>query len=306
MVGAICAVTFVASAFGVGPTLQISLWTKPDLPLYANQEGRITVLSPTPFIVGGPEGGGHFVDVLKAAHAAGARQLSLDRSTTTAPFFNPPALLIAAREAGMTVPAGNEYSALGPNDVYVTLAQPDTVDAPPCARVPGGDVYLLRGPDVRPLAQADNLWCPTRSQQTYAVAGAAQARQPTPEQRRLRAEVERMLRAAHEQGIRQVFFEDSVVSEGNLGGAGALYAQAREAGLQAPAGGRIANLSSETGMYVYLIPSVGRPYPQPCVALPGGAGLVAFRGTDKQTPFYAENLYCPTRTPSDYKGPLAD
>jgi branched-subunit amino acid transport protein len=303
VVGAICAVTFASSAFGIGPTLRIDLGANP--PTTDQQIGRLTFLNPEGFIVGAPEGGGHFVDVLKRAHQEGARLVALDRNSATVPFFDVPGLSVALREAGLSYTPAAEYTALGPKDIFIIRADPGTVDAPPCARIPNGDIYFERGPDVRPLSRATNLWCPSDPDRTYAVAGADAARAPTAQDVRLRAQMQTFLDAAAKQGIRRIFFEDTLVSLPYYGGAADLYAQAAKAGLQPPAGGLLSNLSEADGLYVYVT-GTGKVYPKACLTLPDPAQeIIAFKGTDKQTSIYADNLYCPTFTPPEYRAPLA-
>lgn len=294
-------VTFVSSAFGVGPTWTIDLGTvKGD-----NQEGRVTILNPEGFLVGGPKDAGHLKDLLVRAHAEGVRQVSVDRGSAVAPYFNVPGLSVAVRSAGLTFTTGNEYSSLGPDDVYLTLAPHGSVKAPPCTVLPDGDLYFLKGPDVRPLNEADNLWCPTDPGRTYAAQDAAAARVPTAQERRLREEMQTILDRAREQGFTQAYFEDSIVSTPWFGGAAALNAQAEKAGLQPPPGGHVAELSPTEGLYFYIAPKPDRTFPEPCLKLPDGNGVIVFRGNDKQTTTYADNLYCPTRTPPAYKAPLA-
>jgi hypothetical protein len=300
---ALCVVTFASSATGDGPEITIDLTA--DAPVGDERRNRLTILYPTGFIVGGPQDGGRVVDMLKAARAAGARQIAIDRGSTNLPHFTAPGLAVAARVAGLTFTPFNEYTSLGADDVYLSKVPSGTVDAPPCTVVPGGgDVYVLKGPDVRPIDQADNLWCPPRSPATYQAADAAENRRPDAAARRQRAALQRMLDAAAERGVRTVYFEDSVASLPAFGGAAALYEQARRAGLEPPPGGHVAELSPEDGMYVYVS---GTPddFPEPCVQLPDERGLFAFLGTDKQTTPYADNLYCPTFGPPVYRGPLA-
>jgi hypothetical protein len=297
---AVCGVTFVSTAFGIGPTLKIG-----DGGSYENLRGQVTFLNPDVYLVGKPERAGDMVGVLKAAHAAGVRQVAVDRNSAGAPFFNVPGLSVALREAKLRFTPRAEYTALGPKDIYIVLAPHGSIAAPPCTVVPDGDVYFERGSDVRPLAQATNLWCPRDPDRTYAVAGAQAARTPTAQDTRLRDAMQTMLDAASRQGLKHVFFEDSVASLPYYGGAADLYAQAAKAGMTPPAGGLLANLSAQDGLYVY-VSGTGKTYPKACLTLPDPAQeIIAFKGTDKQTPIYADNLYCPTFTPPEYQAPLA-
>lgn len=296
----VCGVTFVSTAFGVGPDLKLG-----DGGGYENLKGEVTFLNPDVYLVGKPEAAGRMVDVLKAARAAGVRQIAVERNSAGAPFFNVPGLSVALRESGLKFTPNAEYTALGPKDIYIVLAPHGSIDAKPCAVLPDGDIYFEQGPDVRPLAQATNLWCPSDPDRTYAVAGAEAARTPTAQDTQLRDAMQTMLDAAGKQGLKHVFFEDSVASLPYYGGAADLYAQAAKAGITPPTDGLLANLSAGDGLYVYVA-GTGKTYPKPCLTLPDpNQEIIAFKGTNKETPIYADNLYCPTFTPPEYQAPLA-
>jgi branched-subunit amino acid transport protein len=302
VVVAIAAVNFVTVSFGIGPTWHIDFSDKGGST--ENGVDRVTFLRPNGYLVGGPEAAGRVVDVLKQAHAEGVRQVALDRNATNAASLNVSGLSVALREAGLRYTPSAEYTALGPKDIYIDLAPHGSIDAEPCAVVPDGDVYFERGPNVLPLDQATNLWCPSDPDRVYAAAGAA-SHQPSAQDRELRASMQDMLDAAGDKGLKHVFFEDSVASLPYYGGAQALYAQAAKAGLQPPTDGLLSNLSADDGLYVY-VSGTGKVYPKPCLTLPNpDQEIVAFKGTDKQTPIYADNLYCPTFDPPEYKAPLA-
>jgi hypothetical protein len=297
----ICLITFVSTAFGVGPTLRPELGANP--PTNAEQTGRITFLNPNGFIVGGPEGGGHFVNVLKDARKAGVRQVAVDRTAANVPSFSVPGLTIALREAGLKYTPAAEYTALGPNDIFIIRTDNPVPGLTACAHIPDGYVYFEKGPDVMPIDQATNVWCPSDPDHTYAAPGAHAA--PTAQDVELRDQMQDLLSAAADQGIRHVFFEDSLADLPYFGGAPGLYAQAAKVGIEPPKDGLLSNLSDQDGLYLYLS-GTGDVYPKPCLKLPDAdIEVVGFKGTDKQTPPYADNLYCPTFATPEYQAPLA-
>src|SRR5690606_7674809 len=165
----------------------------------------------------------------ESAREQGARLVAIDRVGPSTSEFNLPGLGILTRLAGLEVAPDDDYGALGPRDIYITTGESE---AEPCGHAADGTpIYFQRG-GVQPVDSADNLVCPPRSDQTYAAPG-----DPRPDpaaMRALRAE----LAAAREQGVREVYFQETVASSPLFGGGDALAELSGDLGLREPRDGR--------------------------------------------------------------------
>jgi hypothetical protein len=289
---AICALNLFTVSTGSGPDAAVDLGigaaTVPD-------HGRLTLFSTAGWLVGGPEQGGDVEASLKAAKAQGARYVAIDRVGVGGSDYNVTGLGILIRFAGLEVAPNNDYAALGPRDLFATSGGSQ---APPCGvGAEGTPIYFERGPDVQPVASADNLVCPARSAATYAA--------PTPPtiDKAATATLERELRAAKAQGADSVYFQEEVPASGLFGGADTLKALARRVGLPAPKDGLSSN-TGKNGVTVELQTIYERWKGMSCQRLPGDRALILLRGPLMTlTLNYATNLYCPTRSPDTFVGP---
>lgn len=292
---AIAALNLVTVSTGKGPTIEVDLGVGSTEVPYAQQ---VTLVATRGWLVGGPERTNDTQAQLEAAREQGAELLVMDRATAVFSGFNTTGLDVLARFAGMGIAPGNDPNALGPRDLFVTAdlaGDGERVDAPDCGTTAEGHrIFFERGPDIGPLAGADNLVCPARSPETYASPPVA----PNPSAvARLRAE----LRAAARQGVAAVVFEESALTSPLFGGADELRALAEGAGL-APSRQLAAEVGDDT-----LLVLVRGPYAafdrEACAKLPGDQALVLLRGAPRTlTLAYAPNLSCPTRSPETFSG----
>jgi hypothetical protein len=221
--------------------------------------------------------------------------VAIDRVGVGTSGYNVTGLGILVRFAGLQVAPNDDYAALGPDDLFATSG---VSQAAPCGvSDEGTPIYFERGPDVQPVASADNLVCPTRSAATYAAPQA-----PTTDPAAM-AILQRELKAAKAQGADSVYFQEEVPASGLFGGAQALNAMARGLGLAQPKDG----LSSNTGaggVTVELMNNYAGWNGISCQRLPGDRALILLRGPLMTlTLNYATNLYCPTRSPDVFTGP---
>ncbi|MFN8204545.1 MAG: glycosyltransferase family 39 protein [Solirubrobacteraceae bacterium] len=297
---AIAVANVVMSSFGVGGVARASLPGARDDRILT---GRFTLLSDRGFLVDEPIDGGNVGAILKAAHEQGARFMAIGRLSATEGFYNAPGLTALGAMNGIDVVAQDDPNSLGPRDIYVRRAALTPGGPRPCAVLPDGTgVFVTRGPQLAPIERARNLFCPTRSRRTYAAPGADA---PLPAATRARlGRLERLLIAARRQGIREVGFEESVATDPGYGDGAALAATARRAGLRPPPGGRVDRLEAPHGVLVFARAGTGPNFPPPCIPN-GETGVYLVRGHVVPQLEYAEALYCPTRTPPDYRGPLA-
>lgn len=292
---AVCAVNVVSSSTGRGIDLSVTIGGPWQTDNAGPSAGRFTVFSTAGWLVAGPERSGDLEATLRAAREQGATYVAIDRVKADVHEFPASGLTVLARFAGLEVAPGNDYAALGPRDVFVTRGQ---TTAPPCGRLPTGEgIYLSRGSDLQPLRSADNLVCPPRSAQTYGTGV------PPRIDAEAQAALEAELRAAARQGRREVYFQESVISTDRFGGAARLRGLGERAGLRPPEGG-LASSIGDDGVTVLSLPKGNPSLPARCVPLPDG-GLLLLRGQLTESIGWATNLYCPTRSASTYRAPLA-
>ncbi len=297
---AVAVVNVVMPSFGVGGVARADLPGNPRPDRV--HTGQVTFFSDEGYLYSGPESGGNVGAILDAARAQGAEQIAIDRVSADAAFYNAAGVTALAKIAGLDVPEGDDATELGPRDVFIRRDPVPPGGPRPCTTLEDGTgVYLSRGPDVAPLARSGNLVCPSRSPRPYAGpdVGAPLSRRA----RSRRAALGRILEAAHRRGIRRAGFEESMTTDADFGGAAALRELARAHGLAPPPGGHNQALGAD-GVLVFRRQRVIN-FPRPCLGDPGG-GIFLVRGHELQQLEYSQHLYCPTRTPPDYKAPLAD
>lgn len=293
LLAAVCALNLFTASTGEGPDAGLRVpgtWTPA-----VTDAGRATVFSTGGWLVAGPQDGGRVQDALAAARRQGARLVAIDRVGAGASDFNAAAIGVLARFAGLRVAPGDDYAALGPRDLFVTSgASP----APPCGRTPSGvGIYYERGSDLQPIRSADDLVCPPRSPAAYASPA------PVRPDAAARAQLLAELRAARRQGATSVYFRETMATSGLYGGAHALQALGRRAGLAPPPGNLASNVGPE-GVTALVMADYPAVEAMACHRLPDGDALVLLRGPVRTlTLNYATNLYCPTRSPRTFTGP---
>jgi hypothetical protein len=297
LLAVICLLNVFTVSTGDGPDIRFHVGGPGSDAVYnAPEGGFVHVFSTEGFLVSGPTRASDVLAELRAAHRQGARQVAIDRINVGPSEYNAAGITVLAHFAGLQVAPNNDYAALGPRDLFVTGG---SSSAEPCQRVVSGEgVYFELGPDVAPVSSADNLVCPTRSPDTYAAPNGAQPDAAA------QAQLRRQLEAAHAQGIRHVYFQDSVIGSQELGSAGEMQRIAEEVGITPPPGGLEANLGDD-GLTVVTMPAASKYLPQPCFGLPNGDQVVMFKGRLTQSLGYATNVYCPGRSPDVYSGPSA-
>jgi hypothetical protein len=294
VVALLFALNLVTTSTGDGPNWTFHVpW--PAITSAGLGNGQATVFSTGGWLVGRPEGGGDVQASLEAAKRQGARYVVIDRVRAGTSEFNVTGLGMLTRFAGLEVAPADDYGALGPDDIYVTTGQSQ---APPCGHAADGTpIYYERGRDVQPVDSADNLVCPPRSAAIYAAPG-----RPHPDPAVEQALLEE-LRAARRQGVSTVYFQEPVATTPLLGGSRNLRAIAQQAGLAEPQGGRLSNLDGD-GMMVLYSPDYAAVKAMACTHLPDDGALIFTRGPlTTLTLNYADNLYCPTRSPDTFVGP---
>lgn len=292
VVAVLFALNLISTSTGDGIDWRITVpgtWTSGD------GAGTATVFSTQGWLVGSPSHGGDVQASLEAAKRQGARYVVIDRIKAGTSEFNVTGLGMLTRFAGLEVAPDNDYGALGARDIYITSGESQ---AQPCGHAADGTpIYFERGGDVQPVDSADNLVCPPRSPDTYAAPGRAH---PSPAAQEI---LDKELRAAQKQGITSVYFQEPVATTPLLGGSGQLRADAQDAGLDEPRDGRLSNLSAD-GMMVLYAPNYDAVAKMACAKLPDGGALIFTRGPlTTLTLEYAQNLYCPTRSPDVFSGP---
>jgi hypothetical protein len=288
----ICALNLITASSGKGPDTTVDVGVgSASLPYH----GELTLFSTGGWLVGRPISGGDVEANLVAARRQGARYVAIDRVGVGTSGYNVTGLGILIRFAGLEVAPNNDYAALGPRDLFATSG---TSQARPCGlSEEGTPIYFERGPDVQPVASADNLVCPSRSASTYAAPG-----RPTVDASAT-ATLRRELEAAKAQGAETAYFQEEVPASGLFGGASTLRALADDIGLPAPAGGLSSNTGAN-GVTVELMPGYAGWNGISCQRLPGDRALILLRGPLMTlTLNYATNLYCPTRSSKLFTGP---
>ncbi|HEU4657909.1 MAG TPA: glycosyltransferase family 39 protein [Capillimicrobium sp.] len=112
---------------------------------------------------------------LRAARRQGIREAYFQESAATSELFGgADALRGLARRAGLE-PSAKLASELGDDAILVMALRWDAYDREACRRLPGDDaLVLLRGaPRTLTLAYATNLYCPTRSSETFTGRGGS-------------------------------------------------------------------------------------------------------------------------------------
>ena len=294
-------VNVATTSFGWGGVVRVSLPGAPGDPIHSRE---LTIVSDTGYVLGAPEAGGDVAKILKRAREDGARAWSYDALAAQERFFNGGGLVVLGRGAGLPAPNAGQLSLLGPDDVFLSRRTIAQGDPEPCSVLPDGSgLYVTRGPELVPPAYATNLYCPLRSPRTYVGPLAGEALpEPTAQEARDRRALRRALEAARRDGRREVVFEDTLAIGPTFGGTAGLRELAESAGLELLVGDPSA--AGEDAFVVLRRPIVPDS-PDPCVRLTDGHG-VWFRGPGTRGPLeYADDLYCPTRTPKVYAGKYA-
>jgi hypothetical protein len=122
------------------------------------RERQLTFVSSAGFIVNEPTRGQRVLELLRAAHRDGARQVYFDGPSTARPPFEAGGLGVFARMVGLGNPPYNDPRRLGAKDIVV-LRRPPLPGPPPCTLLADGTaVYLLRGYPRPPFER--QRYCP--------------------------------------------------------------------------------------------------------------------------------------------------
>jgi 4-amino-4-deoxy-L-arabinose transferase-like glycosyltransferase len=134
-------------------------WELPGAPDSPIGEREFTFASNSGYIEGKPKTNGiapRFIDMLKRARDDGARQVVFQPESMNNGGYNLFGLAVFARTAGLAVP-GNDWSKLGPEDVYVFRLAPKQAGRPPCLiSSDGTGIYMVKG---QPSAE-NPVYCP--------------------------------------------------------------------------------------------------------------------------------------------------
>jgi hypothetical protein len=126
-------------------------------------ERSATVVSNFGLVVGPPRRSGRVLDMLKAAHRDGVREVELSPTSVVELRFNADGLYAFARIAHLRVAPFEDLAHAPPDRVYLIRRDPAPGLPKPCTKtVEGWFIYMIRGPTSKPLGPG-NAYCPLRS-----------------------------------------------------------------------------------------------------------------------------------------------
>lgn len=282
-------VNTAAVSFGVGRPEAISLAGASN-----GFTRSFTFYSPAGYVRGGPAKDGDVLNLMRSLRRSGVRQIGIDGGSANALDFNFAGLRAFSRIADLPIVAGDNLSALRPQDGFLLRRSPQEGDPRPCQRLSDGSgIYVELGNPLRFPFELGTFICPGRRPEryrrtaplpatiTHVVAGPA------------RASLLRLMRGLRRAGTRVVEFDPvSMVSEStDLIGLTKLVVIA---GLRRPPTYAPSKLGPHDAFLIGHPPIAGVA---PCVTLPGGPGVYVVLG-NPVIPFAQYRFYCPLRRPA--------